>query len=92
MSDSFEVTSDNGSELRAFVSLHEVGKFALVVQDNYVRAPEVSVYLTPKQAIDLAEHLVAFARVEIDKAEEPTDRFAMGTPSVDHAGKNKEDE
>lgn len=24
-------------------------------------------------------------------AEEPTDRFAMGTPSVDHAGENKED-
>lgn len=92
MSDSFEATSDNGSELRAFVSLYEVGKFALVVQDDYVRAPEVSVYLTPKQAIDLAEHLVAFARAEIDKEEEPTDRFAMGTPSVDHAGENKEGE
>lgn len=26
-----------------------------------------------------------------DIEEEPTDRFAMGTPSVDHAGENKED-
>lgn len=89
MSDSFEITSENGSELRAFASFN---KFTFVVRDNWIRAPEVLIELTPRQAIDLAERLVAFARAEIDKAEQPTGRFAMGTPDVAHAGENKEGE
>lgn len=32
-----------------------------------------------------------FKTKSMDIKEEPTDRFSMGTPSVDHAGENKED-
>lgn len=82
MSDIFKVDYEN-NELRAFVSSQESGKFALVTKGHWNRAEEVSVYLTPNQAKELASKLLDFA-----EQEEPTDRFAMGTPSVDHAGEN----
>lgn len=82
MSDTFEATSDNKNTIRAFASFD---KFTIVTKESWIRAPEVSVDLTPSQARELAGKLLAFA-----EKEEPIDRFAMGTPSVAHAGENKE--
>lgn len=82
MSDIFEVTSENKNDLRAFASFD---KFTIVAKEGWIRAPEVSVDLTPSQAKELASKLLAFA-----EQEEPTDRFAMGTPGVSHAGENKD--
>lgn len=85
MSDTFEVISGNKNNLKAFASFN---KFTIVVRESWVRAPEVSVELTPRQAIELSERLVAFARAEIDKEEKlQANRFQMGTPDVAHAGK-----
>lgn len=69
MSDIFKVDYEN-NELRAFVSSQESGKFALVTKGHWNRAEEVSVYLTPNQAKELASKLLDFA-----EQEEPTDRF-----------------
>lgn len=82
MSDIFKVTSDNKNNLRAFASFN---KFTIVVKESWIRAPEVSVDLTPEQARELARLLNEFADTEGSIS-----RFAMGTPSVDHAGKEGE--
>ena len=79
MSDILEVTSKNKNNLRAFASFD---KFTIVVKESWIRAPEVSVDLTPEQARELARLLNEFADTE-----DSISRFAMGTPSVDHAGK-----
>ena len=82
MSDIFKVTSDNKNNLKAFASFD---KFTIVTKESWVRAPEVSVELTSEQARELARLLNEFADTEGSIS-----RFAMGTPSVDHAGENKE--
>lgn len=82
MSDIFEATSDNKNTIRAFASFD---KFTIVAKESWIRAPEVSINLTPSQARELASKLLAFAGQE-----EPTDRFAMGTPDIGHAGENKD--
>lgn len=84
MSDIFKVTSKNKNNLRAFASFN---KFTIVVKESWIRAPEVSVDLTPEQARELARLLNEFADTE-----DSISRFAMGTPSVDHASENKEGE
>lgn len=80
MSDIFEVTSENKNDIRAFASFD---KFTIVVKENWIRAPEVSVNLTSEQARELARLLNEFADTE-----DSISRFAMGTPGVAHADKD----
>lgn len=82
MSDIFEFTSENKNDLRAFASFD---KFTIVAKEGWIRAPEVSVDLTPSQARELARLLNEFADTE-----DSISRFAMGTPDVGRAGENKE--
>lgn len=79
MSDIFQATSDNKNTISAFASFD---KFTIVTKESWIRAPEVSVELTSEQARELARLLNEFADTEGSIS-----RFAMGTPSVDHAGK-----
>lgn len=82
MSDIFQATSDNKNTIRAFASFD---KFTIVTKESWIRAPEVSVKLTSEQARELARLLSEFADTE-----DSVSRFAMGTPSVAHAGKGSD--
>lgn len=65
-----------------------IGKY-LVEKSQHISA--IKLLLWEYVASEAHDILVENWDYENKPQEEPTDRFAMGTPSVDHAGENKED-
>ena len=95
MSDVFEelnLGDLDGMSLRVFIDSNDDLIIAMRKQD-YPSSICLATSLNISQAALLANRLIDLA-THLQKKEqskkEPTDRFAMGTPSVDHAGENKD--
>lgn len=89
----FNLGDLDGMSLRVFIDSEDQLIIAMRKQD-YPSSTCLATSLNISQAALLANRLIDLA-THLQKKEqsqkEPTDRFAMGTPSVDHAGENKED-